>query len=163
MYVSLPFDLLALLFIGYPRLCFLLTICGRAMLWPFLFKLGNCSNNGVMLSLSPSSHDALLLLFKIADLTPLSCNHFHSWCPFSIAWSDLSARPPQLLTQSSRCPSKVRCHFGCRVDNPNSNHLLFPSAMAFSRNTKSAGVGKSPRSNPRTADQIASRHPMRFL
>jgi hypothetical protein len=69
MYVSLPFDLLALLFIGYPRLCFLLTICGRAMLWPFLFKLGNCSNNGVMLSLLPSSHDALLLLFKIADST----------------------------------------------------------------------------------------------
>jgi hypothetical protein len=58
-----------LLFFSSACLCFLLMICGRAMLWPFLFKLGNCSNNGVMLPSSPSSHDALLLLFKIANST----------------------------------------------------------------------------------------------
>jgi phenylpropionate dioxygenase-like ring-hydroxylating dioxygenase large terminal subunit len=53
----------------------------------------------------------------------LSCNRFHSWCPFSIASSDLSARPPHTSTQCSRCPSKVRCHFGWSVECP---HRLVP-------------------------------------
>jgi hypothetical protein len=39
------------------------------MLWPFLFELGNCCNNGVMLLPSPSSHDALLLLFEVTYST----------------------------------------------------------------------------------------------
>jgi hypothetical protein len=40
------------------------------MLYPLgLFKLFNCRNNGVMSSPSPSSHDGLLLLFKVSDAT----------------------------------------------------------------------------------------------
>jgi hypothetical protein len=39
------------------------------MLCPLGFKQLNCRNNGVMSSPSPSSHDALLLLFKVSDAT----------------------------------------------------------------------------------------------
>jgi hypothetical protein len=80
------------------------------------------------------------------ELIPLkrSRKSFKVWCPFSIVSSDLSARPPNFVNWSKRCPSKVRCHFGCRVVKPIRSHNAFPSLKAAANLSLCSTVGNKP-------------------
>ena len=105
---------------------------------------------------------SLLSLMQVSrcskEVIPLKrySNRFRTWWSFSMLSSDLSARPSNLVNCSRRCPSNVRCHFGCKVEMFMRSQSSLASNKAICSFRTCASVGNRPASTPLAVDQIAS-------